>query len=387
MKRIHILSAVLLFFSSSWGQMVPASAPQTVLGRDDPQRFNVTYGDGQNESLVITSPPFGVQAWWPFYRPNKYVKVDSYNLHVFGTPSSSEWMIKESTDLIIHMISALKRPEDRAKFSGHQLFCITDEDPDLTLLGSFPGHRNTGMKGRSLFNEVMVCATTVDSIRPAAAPIYRAWNTPVHELGHAIEQTLKLESRSDEIYSQNVKNYNPKVAREYFAWATQRWFKSIRSGKGRESFPKWEYDYLASVFSVDNQWVPVDADGPDMNIPRWNAANQWPDLTASNWVVLEGAYQCRSNQNKKQTARLRIAGHDSQGAPAKFVWENQEGEPVTLYPDSHEWVLKTDRVGSCYANRLNSGKELYVKFEQAESDATRTPRVGIWFRGKFFVKE
>lgn len=355
------------------------------LARAEGPSFDVLCGEGQRESLRIKSPPFGVQTLWLYYRPDKYVQVERYDLHVFGTPSSSDWMVKESCDLVVHMISAIKRPEDRAKFSGHQLFCITDEDPDL--IGSREGHRNTGMKGGSLFNEVLVCAMAVDSIRPGAAPVYRAWDTPVHEFGHAIEHTLGLESRSDEIYSKNVKNYNPKVAREYFAWATQRWFNSSGGGRGREGFARWEYDYLASIFSADNCWVPVDADGPDCNVARWDASKKWPALTSAELAALEGTYRNRSARKTNEIVFLRVAERDSSGAPVAFVLENQSAETLTFYPDSIEWVLKTDRDAPCYANRIKSGKELYVKIEPLESDGIRPPAIGLWFRGEFFVKE
>ncbi|MFA5191337.1 MAG: hypothetical protein WC740_11460 [Verrucomicrobiia bacterium] len=219
--------------------------------------------NGPRSVPKIEKPPAGVQTIWLFYKPTQYLQIQEFKIHVFGTATVSEWMMRESYVLIHNMVAALKRDEDRRKFAGHQAFLITDADPDLTQIGAVPGHRNTGGRGFSLFNEVLVCAKAVDTIRPNAPPAYRGWNTPVHEFGHAIEHTLKLESRSDKLFSKNTPNYNSKVAREYFAWATGKWFASDRVGSpGRKALPKWEYDYLATIFSEDNEWVPNQAPRP-----------------------------------------------------------------------------------------------------------------------------
>jgi len=151
-------------------------------------------------------------------------------------------MMKESYVLISNMVAALKHPEDQRRFRGHQAFIITDVDPDLTQIGSIPGHRNTGGNGFSLFNEALVCTKAVDTIRPNNPPEYRGWNTPVHEFGHSIEITLGLQSRSNTLFKEKVKSYNSKNAREYFAWATQKWFGCDHvPGRGRAAMPDWEY--------------------------------------------------------------------------------------------------------------------------------------------------
>lgn len=205
-------------------------------------------------ALIIKRPPKGVQTDWPFYKPTKYLYIKEYKIHVLGTETVSDWMMCESYSMIRHVVSALKLHNDRKKFSEHQAFLITDADPDLSITGAVKGHRNTGMRGKSLFNEALVCTSAVDTIRPDAHPLYRGWETPIHEFGHAIEHTLQLESRSDAIFSKNVPNYNPKLAREYFSWATEEWFASRINSKGREAMPEWEIEYLSSIFSKDDPW-------------------------------------------------------------------------------------------------------------------------------------
>lgn len=209
--------------------------------------------DRGQKDLPIESPPPGLQPVWRIYRPVKYLKIEPYNIHVLGTATVSDWMMRESHLLITNMVAALTRAEDREKLAGHQAFLITDADPALP---GTTGQRNGGGKGRSLFNEELVCREAVDTIRPTLAPAYRGWNTPVHEFGHSIEFALGLQARSDALFSKHVKNYNPKVAREYFAWAVEAWFESASHSKGRGAMPKWQYDYLATVFSAANTWKP-----------------------------------------------------------------------------------------------------------------------------------
>jgi hypothetical protein len=205
------------------------------------------------QELRIEQPPAGIKLAWPIYRPVKYLEIKPYGIHLLGTASVSDWMMRESYDLIFQMVSALRNAEDRAKFTGHQAFVITDADPALP---GTAGQRNGGSKGRSLFNEALVCTEAVDTIRPDHAPEYRGWNTPVHEFGHAIEFMLGLQRRSDALFSKHARNYNPKVAREYFAWAVEAWFESSKATKSRDAMPDWQRDYLSTIFSAENKWKP-----------------------------------------------------------------------------------------------------------------------------------
>ena len=111
-----------------------------------------TQENGTRNVPTIKKPPAGVQTIWLFYKPTQYLQIKELKIHVFGTATVSEWMMRESYALIHNMVTALKRDEDRRKFAGHQAFLITDADPDLTQIGAVPGHRNTGGRGFSLFN-------------------------------------------------------------------------------------------------------------------------------------------------------------------------------------------------------------------------------------------
>ena len=214
---------------------------------------SVAQRDEKHMTLVIKPPPKGVQTMWPFYKPTKYLLIKEYTVHVLGTKTVSDWMMRESYSLIRNMIAALKRPEDRKKFSGHQAFLITDADPDLTQIGADKGHRNTGGSGFSLFNEALVCTQAVDTIRPSEAPEYRAWDTPIHEFGHAIELTLDLTSRSAVVFTNEISK-EPVYADEAFAWTTETWF---RSRKERESMPKKQFEFFSAVFSNEYDWFPT----------------------------------------------------------------------------------------------------------------------------------
>ena len=201
----------------------------------------------------ITAPPKGAQDRWPFYKTVKYLRIKEYNIHILGTASVSNQFMADSYHLIRNLVKAIKNPKHRKNFSGHRAYLITDRDPALP---GGRGQRNTGGKGFSLFNQALVCKKAVDTMYPNARPQFRAWDTPVHEFGHAIEFTLKLQKKSDDVFSRLARNYNPKHAREYFPWAVQSWFASGGNGRKRSSMPRWELRYMAKVFSAKNKWVP-----------------------------------------------------------------------------------------------------------------------------------
>jgi hypothetical protein len=97
---------------------------------------------------------------------------------------------------------------------------------------------------------------------------FRGWNIPAHEFGHSIELKLELQKRSDQVFSSNVGNYNLKMKREYFAWASETWFNSSRSKVTRDKMPKWQYDYLATIFDAANKWMPASDSQQGQAVPR-----------------------------------------------------------------------------------------------------------------------
>ena len=206
---------------------------------------------------AIQAPPTDlpvVAAISDTYTPTKYLHIEGLDIHILGTPTVSEWMMREGCQVVENMVRALKQEEDRAMFEGHLAYFITDDDPSF---GYIPGHRNTAGDGFSLFNEVLVCADAKDTLRPKSTGSYRAWNTPVHEFGHAIEETLGLHARTAKAYSENRDDYNAKTP-EYFAWGTQAWFASSPDRETiRENMYDWEFEYFATVFDVENTWLPL----------------------------------------------------------------------------------------------------------------------------------
>ena len=58
------------------------------------------------------------------------------------------------------------------------------------------------------------------------------------------------------------------MKREYFAWASETWFNSSRSKVTRDKMPKWQYDYLATIFDAANKWVPASVSQQGQAVPR-----------------------------------------------------------------------------------------------------------------------
>ena len=210
---------------------------------------------------VITSPPTGLnKRYSTTYSYTKYLWLSQYNIHILGTATVSDWFMRESYGMINNMMGAML-PSKRAAFSGFQALMITNFDPDLTFLNSLAGHRNTGNAGWSLFNEALVRTTAKDTLYPNSTAVFRGWETPIHEFGHAIELTLGLGARTTAIYSANNGKDSDAVAAERYAWAVEQWF-AVRPGSYRARLATWERNYLAEVFDTSNTWQPLYTERP-----------------------------------------------------------------------------------------------------------------------------
>jgi len=350
--------------------------------------------DKETDTSVVHPLPFGVQTMWRFYPAAKYEKIEAYTIHVLGTPSVSDWMMRESCCVISNMVAALKRAEDRGKFSGHQAFLITDADPALP---GTRGHRNTGGHGFSLFNEVLVCAEAVDTLYPDCKPQFRAWDTPVHEFGHAIEETLGLQSNSDTVFSKHVEDYNPKIAREYFAWAVQSWFSSSSGGPDRNALPTWELEYLSSVFSAENKWKPVCSS----NRPSRAAATTVGTATSNAAAVtteailsmarrvdvrtLVGTYQRNPVENDWHVGSIAIEARSGEGRPTVLRWTNRAGTSWRLFPDLDAGGLRTDKENPYYSQDEDD-KMFLLAFDMAKATSAPTCAAGFWFQGRLYTR-
>jgi hypothetical protein len=343
----------------------------------------------QTESLPpIACPPIGAHNRWPIYHFTQYLHIDKYDIHVLGTPEVSDWMMRESMNLVDQMVGALKSEEDRKKFAGHRNYLVTDVDPSIP--GARKGHRNTGGNGFSMFNDYMTCCTSTDTLYPDAKPRKRAWNTPVHEFGHSVEHTLELKNRSDEVFKANIHNYDPKVAREYFAWAVQEWFESNPRRSPREKMVKWKYDYMASVFDEKNTWKPtcsrkgkVYERHKDDTATAASADHPEPfpiDTETMNTAV--GEYTHEHPQNDWHRGKITIIKYGANGVPMVLKWANEAGRSWLLQPDLRTGKLNTGSDNPYHKNE--NGKAFYLVLDQTHPDA---PSIGgFWFQGSLFMK-
>ncbi|MDC0246657.1 hypothetical protein OAK64_02445 [Deltaproteobacteria bacterium] len=201
----------------------------------------------------VMSPPSGVQNQLVgHYTPTKYIKVADHNIHVFGTENVSNWMMVHTHEMARNIVSSLLSSVDQQKFYDHHIFVITDND---STIGTTQGQRNTGSSKYTVMNQVLVCATAVDTIRPNDAAVYRAWDTPIHEFGHSIHEVLDILDTFIALEDANNTNYNENLKNEYFAWAIENWFDANLDGScGSSTTQGFESGYLATKFSTSNIW-------------------------------------------------------------------------------------------------------------------------------------
>ena len=212
----------------------------------------------------IATPPSGLQKYYAdTYTSTKYLPVnaDGVQMYVFGTAGVSDWMMVQTEEMARNVTLSIASSSDRSKLSGHEFIVITDNDPEIP--NSRPGQRNTGADVYTVINEVLVCATAVDTIRPDDPAEYRAWDTPIHEFGHSVERALGIKPITVALEKRRNPNYSDDVSDEYFAWATQNWFNANLQGRcGLGSIGSYEYSYLFSIYKTDSIWKPTCAGRP-----------------------------------------------------------------------------------------------------------------------------
>ena len=167
-------------------------------------------------------------------------------------------------NIVGSMLSAL----DQQKFNDHHIFVITDNDPTI---GTTAGQRNTGSAEYTVINQVLVCATAVDTIRPDDAAVYRAWDTPIHEFGHSVDDALGIREEFAELERKNAPWYEEWVKYEFFPWTMENWFDAVINGScGSDNTTQvqdFESGYFATIFSTSNIWKP-NCQGRPCKIPN-----------------------------------------------------------------------------------------------------------------------
>lgn len=204
----------------------------------------------------IQSPPSGLQSYYNgTYTPTKYLKVSANDatLHLFGTSGVSDWMMIQSHEMLKNIVNAISEKKNRTLFNGFQAYVITNSDP--VIPNGVSGQRNTGGRYSMVMNEVLVCATAVDTIRPNNAAEYRSWDTPIHEFGHSIQFALDLENFMEELESKNNSSYQSSLKQEYFPFAIQNWFDhQLKGNCGTDSLPEYEKALFTSIFNSKDVW-------------------------------------------------------------------------------------------------------------------------------------
>jgi hypothetical protein len=221
-----------------------------------------------SESAVQSSVPNGVQTQLTdTYAPNKYLKIDSLNIHIFGSPTSSNWMMVRVYEMAKNIVDSLNRDKWKANFSGHEIFVVTDSDP--VIPGGLPGQRNTGNNKYTVVNEVLVCATAVDTIRPNLPAVYRAWDTPVHEFGHSVDQALGIRASTASWFRLFDPYFSEDTSDEHLAWTSESWFGAALTGTcGAERLSEFQEKYFSFFFTPDQIWVPSCAGRPAITVSQ-----------------------------------------------------------------------------------------------------------------------
>jgi hypothetical protein len=167
---------------------------------------------------------------WDNFTFTKYLYEPTYKLNIFGTKGVDGSFMKRSCLVLSNIMKAMQ-PSLRSKMEGYRAHFKVESDG---------GTGGSAAPGTILKIEYMCGPKAVG----------KDWETLPHEFGHSIELTLGLEAKSDKIFSAHSP-YENKYAREYFAWASQRWFSD-----GRANMTAWEKDYTSTIYMASNSYVP-----------------------------------------------------------------------------------------------------------------------------------
>lgn len=210
--------------------------------------------DPSSCSLPVPLPEGMGVKYSEIYNYVKYMHMKTFDVHVVATYAVSNDKMCQVAKFIDKMISTLKYPQDRIKFTGHTIILIGSADPAFGVKKNGTPHRNTGNLNFTVLDVDMINHMAVDS---NGNQFFRAWNIPVHEFAHTIEFKLNLTAKTDQLYPQNDPKYDPNHKREYFPWAAEKWFNSNVFNVTRDKMAPWEYSYLVSVFDPNNTWIPA----------------------------------------------------------------------------------------------------------------------------------
>ncbi|MFK7996993.1 MAG: discoidin domain-containing protein [Granulosicoccus sp.] len=229
-----------------------------------------------------------------FYSVEKHRQLvlsdPNLTIHIYGTGNVHSWMMQQTEEMARGIVSSIRQENQRAKFDNHHIFVITDDDPDVPF-ATIPGHKNTGNSRYTVVNQTLICASAVDTIRPNHDPVWRGWDTPIHEFGHSIEFALDLLSASDLVFAAKT------LQREYFPWRVGSWFNADLRYSGvqpsREAMFPTESLYLSTVFDSQDPWQPTCEGAPDpLERLMAEAPDETPDdtsdpnrISSTNWTL------------------------------------------------------------------------------------------------------
>ncbi|NVJ60190.1 MAG: hypothetical protein HWE27_07370 [Gammaproteobacteria bacterium] len=269
-----------------------------------------------------------------YYDVQRYLLLELQNpsiqIHIYGTNKVSTWMLNNVSQMVENMIGGMNYSSHRVQFNDHHIFVITDDDPDVPY-SSLPGHKNTGTIGFTILNQTIICAEAVDTLYPDLPPTWRAWDTPIHEFGHAIEHTLALETYSDSVFRSAEPNYNQSVAREYFSWFSETWFDANLSkntnGKTlqekRSALHQSIFGYYNWLFNFNDNWKPSCTGRPD-------------PIQSIDLKQLVGQYERQSIENDWHKINISLQQNGT------LKWRNDAGREWTIFQSNGELFTGND---------------------------------------------
>ncbi len=196
------------------------------------------------------------------YDVEKYVLVEDFDIHIFGTGGVSDWVMLGAHEMAFNVVDSMLDEQDQDEMAGSYILILSEDDPSIP--NAAPGLKNAGSYEWMVMAEELVCATAADTLYADVEPKWRAWNTPLHEFGHLVEFRLGLGQDMKDIYDGRIAEslqFAGGMPGEIFAWTTQAWFNDTleRSDGFRSNLQEQDYlasQYFSTIFDEENDWKP-----------------------------------------------------------------------------------------------------------------------------------
>ncbi len=294
----------------------------------------------QEQVMIAASNPISTEQAWVFqpmavvlgyHIPSRqlldqpFTKVLSLNKGntLYATHSASEWAILNAHNIYNNMMNAFADPTTAPQPTAKKTFYLisrhdfqpcyyaplTAASPPCTTANDWRGWSGD----ETFFTEEMMTRDGV-TMRGARDRSYREFEQVVHEFGHTLsEQYFGARDQQTDW----AKGWGQQV-KEWYPWQVQYWFNSAQSqgaNQARTSLTAEVADYIATMFSATNTWLPP------RKLRDWETQPAYQFYTPGTFITASETYKIFADEGVDYQMQLQEDGNLTiSNAAGVFQW-------------------------------------------------------------------